>query len=75
MSQEAFSDVSNRTYMNSLVCDLKKMIINKLCEVMEVHPMTLLTLVYAGDEQCGSDQLLNRVWQKLNAILERRTDG
>jgi transcriptional regulator with XRE-family HTH domain len=41
LSQEAFSDVSSRTYMSSLERDLKSPTLNKLaelCEVMEVHP-------------------------------------
>jgi hypothetical protein len=52
LSQEAFSDVSSRTYMSTLERDLKSPTIHKLaelCEVMEVHPLTLLTLAYAGD--------------------------
>ena len=52
LSQEAFSDVSSRTYMSSLERDLKSPTLHKLtelCEVMEVHPLTLLTLAYAGD--------------------------
>ena len=52
LSQEAFSNVSSRTYMSTLERDLKSPTIQKLadlCEVMEVHPLTLLTLAYAGD--------------------------
>ena len=51
LSQEAFSDVSSRT-LSSLERDLKSPTLHKLtelCEVMEVHPLTLLTLAYAGD--------------------------
>jgi transcriptional regulator with XRE-family HTH domain len=47
LSQEAFSDVSSRTYMSTLERDLKSPTLHKLtelCEVMEVHPLTLLTL-------------------------------
>jgi len=46
LSQEAFSDVSNRTYMSSLERSQKSPTLNKLaelCEVMEIHPLTLLT--------------------------------
>ena len=56
LSQEAFSDVSSRTYMSSLERDLKSPTLHKLaelCEVMEVHPLTLLTLAYAGKSQFG----------------------
>jgi len=51
LSQEAFSDVSSRTYMSSLERDLKSPTIHKLaelCEVMDVHPLTLLTLAYVA---------------------------
>lgn len=42
LSQEAFSDVSSRTYLRSLERGLKSPTLNKLeelCEVMEVHPL------------------------------------
>lgn len=46
LSQEAFSDVSSRTYMSTLERDLKSPTLHKLselCEVMEIHPLTLLS--------------------------------
>jgi transcriptional regulator with XRE-family HTH domain len=75
LSQEAFSDVSSRTYMSSLERDLKSPTLHKLtelCEVMEVHPLTLLTLAYAGDSPYKADQLLAQVRQELEAILKKR---
>lgn len=75
MSQEAFSDVSSRTYMSTLERDLKSPTISKLaelCEVMEVHPLTLLTLAYAGDSTRKTDQLLAQVRQELEAVLKER---
>jgi transcriptional regulator with XRE-family HTH domain len=75
LSQEAFSDVSSRTYMSSLERDLKSPTLNKLaelCEVMEIHPLTLLTLAYAGDNTPQADQLLVQVRQELGAILKER---
>lgn len=75
LSQEAFSDVSSRTYMSSLERDLKSPTLHKLtelCEVMEVHPLTLLTLAYAGDSPHKVDQLLAQVRQELEAILKKR---
>lgn len=77
LSQEAFSDVSSRTYMSTLERDLKSPSISKLaelCEVMEVHPLTLLTLAYAGDSTRKTDQLLAQVRQELEAVLKER-DG
>src|SRR3546814_5817525 len=64
LSQEAFSDVSSRTYMSTLERDLKSPTLHKLaelCEVMEIHPLTLLTLAYAGDSPQKADELLAQV--------------
>ena len=75
MSQEAFSDVSSRTYMSSLERDRKNPTMHKLtelCEVMEVHPLTLLTLAYAGDNTRKAEQLLAQVRQELEAVLKER---
>lgn len=73
LSQEAFSDVSSRTYMSSLERDLKSPTLNKLaelCQVMEVHPLTLLTLAYAGDSTQKVDQLLALVRHELQEITK-----
>jgi transcriptional regulator with XRE-family HTH domain len=72
LSQEAFSDVSSRTYMSSLERDLKSPTVNKLaelCEVMQVHPVTLLALAYTGKSPKQADQLLAQVRQELEAVL------
>lgn len=64
LSQEAFSDVSSRTYMSSLERDLKGPTLHKLtelCEVMEVHPLTLLMLAYGGGSTRKAEQLLAQV--------------
>ena len=73
LSQEAFSDVSSRTYMSSLERGLKSPTLSKvaeLCEVMDVHPLTLLTLAYVGDSAHQADELLARVRQELEAVLK-----
>ena len=70
LSQEAFSDVSSRTYLSSLERGLKSPTLSKLtelCEVMEVHPLTLLTLAYADDSK-GTDKLFARVQRELAEI-------
>ncbi|HDS1730495.1 helix-turn-helix domain-containing protein [Pseudomonas putida] len=75
LSQEAFSNVSSRTYLSSLERDLKSPTVQKLtelCEVMEVHPLTLLTLAYAGTEQREISQLLGRVQHELDAIVANK---
>ncbi len=70
LSQEAFSDVSSRTYLSSLERGLKSPTLSKiteLCEVMDVHPLTLLTLAYAGDAEAAG-QLQARVQRELSEI-------
>lgn len=73
LSQEAFSDVSSRTYMSTLERDLKSPTLNKLaelCEVMEIHPLTLLTLAYAGSDPAKIEPLLARVRKEIDAIAD-----
>lgn len=73
LSQEAFSDVSSRTYLSSLERNLKSPTLNKLaelCEVMKIHPLTLLTLAYAGASTHQADQILAQVRQELVAVLK-----
>ncbi|TWC63107.1 helix-turn-helix protein [Pseudomonas sp. SJZ103] len=74
LSQEAFSDVSNHTYMSSLERDLKSPTMHNLTElweVMDVHPLTLLTLAYAGDSR-KAEQLLAQLRQELEVVLKER---
>lgn len=73
LSQEAFSNVSSRTYMSSLERGLKSPTLNKLtelCEVMDVHPLTLLTLAYGGTNARKADSLLAQVRQELEAVFQ-----
>jgi transcriptional regulator with XRE-family HTH domain len=72
LSQEAFSDVSSRTYMSSLERGLKSPTLSKiaeLCEVMDVHPLTLLTLAYSDDRK-GNQEVIDRVQRELAAIQD-----
>ena len=72
LSQEDFSNVSSRTYMSTLERDLKSPTLSKLaelCEVMEVHPLTLLALAYGGTDARKADQLLAQVRQELAAVM------
>nr|WP_247604709.1 helix-turn-helix transcriptional regulator [Alcaligenes faecalis] len=75
LSQEAFSDVSSRTYMSTLERDLKSPTLNKLtelCDVMEIHPLTLLTLAYAGEDPEQVDVLLAQMRQELEDVVKER---
>lgn len=72
LSQEAFSEVSSRTYMSSLERGLKNPTLSKvdeLCEVMQVHPLTLLALTYGLDAK-GAEKLLARVQCELASLQE-----
>ena len=74
LSQEAFSDVSSRTYMSSLERGLKSPTLSKvaeLCEVMDVHPLTLLTLAY-GDDGKGVSEIIERVRRELADLQARQ---
>ena len=73
LSQEAFSDVSSRTYLSTLERGLKSPTLSKLaalCEVMEIHPLVLLTLAYAGDKESNITQLLAQVQADLLLLLK-----
>lgn len=65
--------MSSRTYMSSLERDLKSPTMSKLtelCEVMEVHPLTLLTLAYAGDNTGQVERLLAQVRREVYKIID-----
>jgi transcriptional regulator with XRE-family HTH domain len=69
LTQEDFSDVSSRTYLSSLERGQKNPTLGKvdaLCEVMGLHPLTLLTLAYAGN---GTRSEIERVLAKVRAEL------
>lgn len=71
LSQEAFSDVSSRTYLSSLERDLKSPTLKKiaeLCEVLDVHPLTLLTLAYSDLQRGKAERLLGQVGQEVEAL-------
>jgi transcriptional regulator with XRE-family HTH domain len=77
LSQEAFSDVSSRTYLSSLERGLKSPTLNKigeLCDVMDVHPLTLLMMAYAGTSKGSADKLFARIRSEIDAIAAKRAD-
>jgi transcriptional regulator with XRE-family HTH domain len=64
LTQEDFSTVSSRTYLSALERGLKSPTLDKievLCEVMEVHPLTLLALTYLNEQKS----------KRLEAVLQR----
>lgn len=71
LSQEAFSDVSSRTYLSVLERDLKSPTLSKLgdiCEVLNVHPITLLVLAYSDGSREGDQTVLTQVLDELREL-------
>lgn len=61
LSQESFGLVSSRTYVSSLERGKKSPTLTKvdqLAEVMNIHPLTVLTLAYMRDQKDGSAESL-----------------
>lgn len=74
LSQEAFSDVSSRTYLSTLERGLKSPTLSKLaalCDVMGIHPLTLLTLAYAGNKEQNIARLLAQIQSELARLLKK----
>lgn len=73
LSQEAFSDVSSRTYLSSLERGLKSPTLNKIedvCAVLDVHPLTLLVLAYAGSDPKNVHELMDRIAREVSSFPE-----
>lgn len=61
MPQEAFSEVSSRTYVSALERHLKSPTLHKvddLSAVMGLHPLTLLSLAYCEQPTSANIKLL-----------------
>ena len=72
LSQEAFSDVSSRTYLSTLERGIKSPTLSKItgiCKVLGIHPMTLLALSYTGRSSTELDRLLTRVRKETAALM------
>jgi len=74
LSQEDFSLVSSRTYVSSLERGVYSPTLNKideLAEVLNVHPLVLMTLSYVNHSKSGSiSGLIERVQTELAALGE-----
>jgi transcriptional regulator with XRE-family HTH domain len=71
LSQEAFSDVSGRTYLSALERGIKSPTLSKItaiCKVLSIHPLTLLTLSYTAGTPYKVNALMNRIRRELAAI-------
>ncbi|HGM5077140.1 TPA: helix-turn-helix domain-containing protein [Serratia marcescens] len=72
LSQEAFSDVSSRTYLSSLERGLKSPTLKKLeelCEVLAVHPVTLLLLAYGNCDEDMTSALIEQVTIEYKSLV------
>jgi hypothetical protein len=49
--------------------------LSALCEVMEIHPLTLLTLAYAGDKDCNITRLQAQVQSEIALLLKKGGAG
>lgn len=71
LSQEAFSLVSSRTYMSQLERGLKNPTLTKLdeiCAVLEIHPVTLVAMIYTGSNTRKVDALLDMVRHEIQLL-------
>lgn len=71
LSQEAFSDVSSRTYMSELERGLKNPTLDKIAELsstMGIHPLTLLTDCFLIKENTDIDEIFTRVSHELESL-------
>lgn len=71
LSQEAFAEVSSRTYLSTLERGLKSPTLNKLSaisQVLAIHPMTLLMLSYTGGNSAEIENLIARIRREIATI-------
>jgi len=73
LSQEAFSEVSSRTYLSTLERGMKSPTLSKIetiCQVLDIHPLTLLTLSYVGSSEVELDRLMSRVRSEFTVLSD-----
>lgn len=71
LSQEAFSDVSSRTYMSELERGLKNPTLDKIAELsstMGIHPLTLLTDCFLIKENTDIEVIFAKITQELESM-------
>ncbi|MBV8633480.1 MAG: helix-turn-helix transcriptional regulator [Burkholderiaceae bacterium] len=74
MSQEAFGDVSSRTYVSTLERGVYTPTLDKveaLAGAMSIHPLTLITLAYA-EQVDAIDALFEEVRQEVVELLNKQ---
>lgn len=71
LTQEDFGIVSSRTYVSTVERGLKSITIDKLedfSHVLNVHPLTLLSLAYILNDEVKPDDLLKLILSELDAL-------
>ncbi|WP_206478015.1 helix-turn-helix domain-containing protein [Halomonas sp. KRD171] len=69
LSQEAFTNVSSRTYMSELERGLKNPTLDKIQELaatMGIHPLTLLAECFSLKDDLAIEEIFERVIQELD---------
>ena len=72
LSQEAFADVSSRTYLSTLERGMKSPTLNKIAaisQVLAIHPLTLMTLSYTGGNTAEIEALQVRVGREIATLV------
>ena len=75
LSQEAFSDVSSRTYLSTLERGMKSPTLSKIaaiCQVLGIHPMTLFALSYTGGNAAEVERLITRIRREIGTLAEHK---
>lgn len=75
LSQEAFSDVSSRTYLSSLERGLKSPTLNKveeLCDVLKINPLTLLILAYSDNDVVVAEETMRQAALEIRKIFNNQ---
>ncbi|MCG4452122.1 helix-turn-helix domain-containing protein [Pseudomonas sp. MMS21-TM103] len=77
ISQEAFSEISSRTYLSTLERGLKSPTLDKIeaiASVLELHPLTLLTSYYLiKDPRSSIADILNLVSSELTTSMNENS--
>ena len=71
ITQEAFDDISSRTYISAVERGVKVPTLSKIdefCEVLDLLPLTLLVMAYAGNDKTDQQELLEAVKKQLHRI-------
>lgn len=74
-TQEAFDEISSRTYISAIERGLKTPTLSKideLAKVMGLHSLTVLVRAYAGDDIDEQEKLLESIRAQLHALPNKK---